>query len=141
MSSLPPAQAGVGSAVNDLVRELGGAFGIGVLGSLTLSHYQSRLAPALAGHPAAAMARHGLAQAFAVGGGSRSRLGQAASSAYSSGLDLAMIVGGAFVLAAAIVVYLAMPATARPSATGSRRSTAPLPPATSYTPRGYHRIR
>jgi MFS transporter, DHA2 family, multidrug resistance protein len=116
MSSLPPAKAGVGSAVNDLVRELGGAFGIGVLGSLTLSHYQSRLAPFVAGHPATAMARHGLAQAFAVGGGPQSRLGQAARAAYSSGLDLAMVVGAAFVLAAAAVVCLAMPRTTRPPA-------------------------
>jgi EmrB/QacA subfamily drug resistance transporter len=109
MSSLPPAKAGVGSAVNDLVRELGGAFGIGVLGSLTLSRYQSRLGPALAGHPEVASARHGLAQAFAVGGGSDSRLGESARFAYSAGLDLAMIVGAAFVLVAAVVVFFAMP--------------------------------
>jgi EmrB/QacA subfamily drug resistance transporter len=123
MSSLPPAKAGVGSAVNDLVRELGGAFGIGVLGSLTLSHYQSRLSPALAGRPVAAGARDGLAQAFAVGGGSHSRLGHAARSAYSSGLDLGMIVGAAFVLVAAIVVWLAMPSAPRPASA----PTAPTP--------------
>jgi MFS family permease len=33
MSSVPPHKAGVGSAVNDVARELGGAFGIGILGS------------------------------------------------------------------------------------------------------------
>jgi hypothetical protein len=49
LSSLPPHQAGVGSAVNDLTRELGGAFGIGILGSLTLDRYRSRLSPVLSG--------------------------------------------------------------------------------------------
>ena len=47
MSSLPPHKAGVGSAVNDLVRELGGAFGIGVLGSITLSRLRVPDSPRL----------------------------------------------------------------------------------------------
>ncbi|EIV96335.1 MFS transporter [Frankia sp. QA3] len=42
--SLPPALQGVGSAVNDLSRELGGALGIAVLGSLLSSTYRSHLA-------------------------------------------------------------------------------------------------
>lgn len=114
MSSLPPAKAGVGSAVNDLVRELGGAFGIGVLGSLTLSRYQFRLAPTLARHPAAGAALRGLAQAFAVGGGPHSSLGNSARTAYSAGADLAMIIGAAITAAAALVIYLAMPRNSPP---------------------------
>ena len=112
MSSLPPHKAGVGSAVNDLVRELGGAFGIGVLGSLTLSRYQSRLAPALDHQSASAgtVAREGLAQAFGVGGGPDSALGHAARSAYSSGLDLAMIIGAVLIFATAVAICAAMPA-------------------------------
>ena len=39
MSSLPMGKAGVGSAVNDTTRELGGALGVAVLGSLAASHY------------------------------------------------------------------------------------------------------
>src|SRR5262249_11910097 len=34
MVSVPPAKAGVGSAVNDTTRELGGALGIALLGSI-----------------------------------------------------------------------------------------------------------
>ena len=34
MATLPPARAGVGSAVNDTVRELGGALGVAVIGSI-----------------------------------------------------------------------------------------------------------
>jgi EmrB/QacA subfamily drug resistance transporter len=39
MRSLPPARANVGSAVNDTTRELGGALGVAVVGSLMASLY------------------------------------------------------------------------------------------------------
>jgi EmrB/QacA subfamily drug resistance transporter len=112
MSSLPPHKAGVGSAINDLDRELGGAFGIGVLGSLTLSYYRSHLAAGSAS--VAASARAGLAQALAAGGGPRSPLGLAARHAYTTGLELAMAVGAGCVAVAAIAVAVALrPAPSR----------------------------
>jgi len=39
MATLPPARAGVGSAVNDTVREVGGALGVAVVGSIAASTY------------------------------------------------------------------------------------------------------
>ena len=51
MGSLPPEKAGVGSAVNDTTRELGGTLGVAVLGSVFSSVYGPRLADALAGLP------------------------------------------------------------------------------------------
>ena len=50
--SLPLDKAGVGSAVNDTTREVGGAIGIAVLGSILSSHYRSGMKPAIAGLPA-----------------------------------------------------------------------------------------
>jgi hypothetical protein len=41
MSSVPHAKAGVGSAVNDTTREVGGALGIAVLGSISNAVYRS----------------------------------------------------------------------------------------------------
>src|ERR1019366_6555454 len=41
MGSLPPAQAGVGSAVNDTTREIGGAGGVAVTGSVASSVFSS----------------------------------------------------------------------------------------------------
>src|SRR5262249_58388877 len=41
MGSLPPEKAGVGSAVNDTTREIGGALGVAVLGSITASSYRA----------------------------------------------------------------------------------------------------
>ena len=43
MSAVPHAKAGVGSAVNDTTREVGGALGIAVLGSLASAVYRSSI--------------------------------------------------------------------------------------------------
>jgi len=44
LSVLPPAKAGVGSAVNDATREAGGTLGVAVLGSIFTSLYARHLA-------------------------------------------------------------------------------------------------
>jgi len=54
MSSLPRAKAGIGSAMNDVVREVGGTLGIAVLGSLLTSSYGRGMDEAAAGLPAPA---------------------------------------------------------------------------------------
>src|SRR3954463_11222791 len=55
---LPPARAGVGSAVNDATRELGGTLGVAVVGSIFSSVYAAHLADGLFGQqPAAALAQ------------------------------------------------------------------------------------
>ena len=51
MGSVPRAKSGVGSAVNDLSRELGGALGIAVLGSVMNSVYRSRITGRLSSLP------------------------------------------------------------------------------------------
>jgi EmrB/QacA subfamily drug resistance transporter len=42
--SLPPERANIGSAVNDTTRELGGALGVAIVGSISSSLYATRLA-------------------------------------------------------------------------------------------------
>jgi EmrB/QacA subfamily drug resistance transporter len=66
--SLPPALQGVGSAMNDLSREVGGALGIAVLGSLLTAVYSSHLH--LTGVPAGVtgQAKHSLGAAVHLGG-------------------------------------------------------------------------
>ena len=49
MQVLPPARAGVGSAVNDATRELGGTLGVAVVGSLFSSLYGAKLVELLDG--------------------------------------------------------------------------------------------
>jgi EmrB/QacA subfamily drug resistance transporter len=53
MGSVPRAKSGVGSAVNDLSRELGGALGIAVLGSVMASVYRGQIVGKLNGFPVA----------------------------------------------------------------------------------------
>ena len=43
MGSLPPERAGVGSAVNDTTREIGGALGVAILGSITSATYAASM--------------------------------------------------------------------------------------------------
>lgn len=60
MSAVSPQQAGVGSAMNDAAREIGGTLGVAVLGSVFTSMYGSRVVTALAGLPPGA--RHAARQ-------------------------------------------------------------------------------
>ena len=52
MGSLPKAKAGIGSAMNDVVREVGGTLGVAVLGSILSTSYASGMDDATAGLPA-----------------------------------------------------------------------------------------
>jgi EmrB/QacA subfamily drug resistance transporter len=45
MGSLPPSRAGVGSAMNDTTRQLGGALGVAVLGALMNGSYRTSINP------------------------------------------------------------------------------------------------
>ena len=69
---LPPARAGVGSAVNDATRELGGTLGVAVVGSLFASLYADHLADGAFGRlPGAALAQaqDSVGAALAISGG------------------------------------------------------------------------
>jgi MFS transporter, DHA2 family, multidrug resistance protein len=51
MSSLPREKAGVGSAISNTVRQVGGALGVAILGSLLSAVYRGQVADAVAGLP------------------------------------------------------------------------------------------
>jgi uncharacterized membrane protein YeaQ/YmgE (transglycosylase-associated protein family) len=53
MGSLPPERANIGSAVNDTTRELGGALGVAIVGSIMSSLYSGPLSDGLADDGAA----------------------------------------------------------------------------------------
>ena len=58
MGSLPPSKAGVGSAMNDTTRQMGGALGVAIIGSVFASVFRPGIADdfAAAGVPADAIA-------------------------------------------------------------------------------------
>ena len=68
MESMPLAKAGVGSAVNDTSREVGGALGVAILGSILSSGYRSHLDLDLSAAPpeAAAVIKEGVGSALGV---------------------------------------------------------------------------
>jgi hypothetical protein len=110
MSSLPLGKAGVGSAVNDTTRELGGALGVGVLGSILASVYASHIHHALAGAPAevVSVASASLGAALQVPG--VPGLAEAAKQAFVDGLGVATNVGALDAASGAVLAYRFLPA-------------------------------
>ena len=108
---LPPARAGVGSAVNDATRELGGTLGVAVVGSIFSSVYAARLADGLVGRlPADVLTRaqDSVGAARAVGAGS-AQLTSAVQDAFMSGLSTSCVVIGVLCLVGALAASVALP--------------------------------
>jgi MFS transporter, DHA2 family, integral membrane protein len=113
MTSVPLSKAGVGSAINDTTRELGGALGIAFLGSIANSAYRSSVElgglQLPAGARAAAGESIGAASAVAErvpGGGA---VGARAASAFTDAFTLTNTVAVGIALAAAAAVLLLSP--------------------------------
>ncbi len=106
--SLPLNKAGVGSAVNDTTRELGGALGVAVMGSLLASLYRGDL-PASA-HAASTSLGAGIDAAAKVPGPAGVALAHAARVAYVHAFDITMLVAvGVALLAAALISRVLRP--------------------------------
>ena len=126
MGSLPPAKAGVGSAVNDTTRELGGAIGVAVLGSLLASHYSASIVKATAGAPIPAALQGPIKDSVAVAMGLADKLGgaqgaalrSAAGNAFVDGMGVALIVAAGVAFLGAVIVAIFLPARAPEDAQG-----------------------
>jgi EmrB/QacA subfamily drug resistance transporter len=124
MAAVPPTQAGVGSAMNNASRELGGAFGVAVLGSLVTTRFTGSLGASVAGLPAAAQdrAETGLAGALAVArdlpAGARDGFAEAARSAFVDGFALAGTVSGALALVVGAAAWRLLPQSDEPPVSG-----------------------
>jgi EmrB/QacA subfamily drug resistance transporter len=121
MGSLPRAKAGVGSAVNDTTRQMGGAIGVALLGSLLASRFSSKMVHLLGGVlPASVLAQSktGISQAFgeaALDPAARpyaNRIVAAAKSSFVSGFHLAVVVAAVVILVAAVAVLVWLPSRA-----------------------------
>jgi EmrB/QacA subfamily drug resistance transporter len=123
MGSLPLGKAGVGSAVNDTTRQVGGALGVAVLGSVFTSIYGSRLADSLNGQglPAGVIEQAkdsvgaAIGAAASLGGEAGAHLVSAANSAFMDGFQASLRVGALVTLIGLVVTLLWLPAHARVS--------------------------
>jgi Na+/melibiose symporter-like transporter len=120
MGSLPPSKAGVGSAMNDTTRQMGGALGVAVIGSIFATSYRPGIATALArlGAPAHVISAAkdsvggAMASAASLPGGLRQLVMASARHEFVHAFGMASRVGGAVILVAAAVVFLFLPARA-----------------------------
>jgi hypothetical protein len=120
MGAISRSKAGVGSAVNDATRLIGGTLGVAVIGSVYLSVYGSRLTattpPGVPGQLAAA-AHQSVGAAYAAAGGLAGSghpvLGQAlqlaSTNAFLRGLTAGALVAGGVAAAGAILAALFLP--------------------------------
>jgi EmrB/QacA subfamily drug resistance transporter len=96
--TLPPAQQGVGSALNDLSREVGGAIGIAVIGSILTSTYSSHVN--LAGLPSQLATK--VKNSYAVASQLSPPISNRAHTAFVNGMHTALLTAAATALLAAI---------------------------------------
>ena len=120
MGAVPRGKAGVGSAVNDTTRLLGGTLGVAVLGSVFVSVYGTHVAahlPSALPHGLAALTHSSVGAALGVAG----HLGAvgsplahpvtvAATNAFIAGVSRACLVAGGVALAGAVAAAVLLPA-------------------------------
>jgi DHA2 family multidrug resistance protein-like MFS transporter len=114
MAAVPERDAGIGSAVNDVSRQLGGALGIAVIGSLVNSAYRTNLGdslPADVGPEVARSATESIGVANEAASALPPDLGatltQAANEAYVDAITTGFVLS-AVVMVGAVVVALTM---------------------------------
>jgi len=131
MGAVSMRQAGVGSAVNDSTRLLGGTLGVAVIGSVYASLYAARLTAQLpAGLPGriSAIAHQSVGAAIAVAGrataAGHAAAGQAihaaATNAFLHGLAVGCLVAGLVAAAGAVLAVIFLPA--QPTGPGTPRT-------------------
>ncbi len=115
MDAVPADKAGVGSAMNDATRELGGVLGVAIVGSVVASAYTAAIAgapriPADMGTAAGESIGAASAVADRLDGPAGQALLQAAQEAFVHAADRGVLIAAAVALAGAVAVWLTLPA-------------------------------
>jgi len=128
MGSLPPNRAGIGSAMNDVTREVAGTLGVAVLGSVLASAYAGAMDGATdglsSGAAAAASDSVGAAHEVAagIGGQSAAELVASANQAFVEAMSATASIAAGVALVGALIAARFLPARAR-----SRSGVKPAP--------------
>ena len=116
MAALPESHAGVGSALNDTTRQVGGALGVGIFGSIFNSLYSSNVTSAVADLPAeaASLAKNSVGGAFQVaadlGEAGSGSLVQAANSSFVDATGIVFVIMGTIGFVGALLTIRFLPA-------------------------------
>lgn len=114
LSTMTADKAGVGSAVNDTTREMGGSLGVAILGSIVASVYKSGLDVSRLPADVAAAAQRSVGAAIEVASRAPDpAVGQAlaenARTAFTNGFSVAFVVAAGVAVAAAVLVRVLLP--------------------------------
>ena len=115
MGSLPLGKAGVGSAVNDTTRQVGGALGVAVIGSVLASIYGSQVGDFLQGKPVPSGASETLQQSLGIALTAGKRipgLADVATNAFVDGMHAGVLVAAGVALVGAVIALIWLPARA-----------------------------
>jgi EmrB/QacA subfamily drug resistance transporter len=135
MGSLPKAQAGIGSAMNDVVREVGGTLGVAVLGSVLASSYGNGMDGAVDGlpHDAAEAAGDSVGGAHEVaaqmGGEAGARLSALANESFVEAMTTTATLAAGVALAGALIAAAFLPSRAAKSTVAISDQALPEPAA------------
>ncbi len=143
MATVPPARAGVGSAVNDTVRELGGALGVAIIGSVAATSYATSMHreldrfPQLADTDRAALADNvgaalNLSQHL---GASGDQIASAARNAFVGSMHSSLWIAAGLAACAALVALTQLPRRSAHTGVTSGRT---IPNAPGIEPVGSH---
>jgi Na+/melibiose symporter-like transporter len=127
-ASLPEEKQGVASALNDTVREFGGAIGIALIGSILSAGYASGVESATTGLPAeaAAIVKDGIGGAYALApslGAQGPAVLASARTAFVDGWKLSMWISAALAIVTASITAVWIPRHRRQAATLDEMTT------------------
>ena len=104
MSAVPESKAGVGSAMSDVTRQVGGALGVAVIGSLIGTAYSNDVSG-----PAGESIGAAHAEAARLGGTAGSELSAVAGQAFTDALGIGLTAAAGVALIGALLVALRLP--------------------------------
>jgi hypothetical protein len=136
MGAVAARQTGIGSAVNESTRLLGGTLGVAVIGSVYSSLYDSRLdasLPATLPPPLTNLAHQSVGAAFMVSdqlaargqGAAADAVRQAAANAFDHGLSIGCVVAAAVAVGGAMLAAAFLPARPSPQPVPEHRPAEP----------------
>lgn len=133
MSTLPRERAGAGAAVTNTLRQVGGALGVAILGSILSASYRSHVTPALSALPDPLRAKAGESVEATLGAVAALRahgmalpgIESAAKTSFVHAMHVTAIGSAAAAFGGALVVLAFLPGKGAPRRGGDQASRAP----------------